>query len=47
MESGSFHFWNVKEDFGTEVTLSGQIQSDEYEAFASKLKDLSNGKITL
>ena len=47
MESGSLHFWNEKEDFGTEVTLSGQIQADEYEAFASKLKDLSNGKITL
>ena len=47
MESGSLHFWNVKEDFGTEVTLTGEIQSDEYQAFASKLKDLSNGKITL
>ena len=47
MESGSLHFWNIKEDFGTEVTLTGEIQSDEYEAFASKLKDLSNGKITL
>ena len=47
MASGSFHFWNVKEDFGTEVTLSGEIQADEHDIFASKLKDLSNGKITL
>lgn len=47
MESGSLHFWNIKEDFGTEVTLTGEIQSDEYEAFAAKLKDLSNGKIRL
>ncbi|WP_027728910.1 YigZ family protein [Treponema sp. C6A8] len=47
MECGSFHFWNIKEEFGTEVTLTGEIQSDEYQAFASKLKDLSNGKITL
>ena len=47
MESGSFHFWNVKEDFGTEVTLTVEIQSNEYQAFASKLKDLSNGKITM
>ena len=47
MESSSFHFWNIKEEFGTEVTLSGEIQSDEYQDFASKLKDLSNGKIRL
>lgn len=47
ISSGAFHFWDIKEDFGTEVTLSGQIQSDEYEAFASKLKDLSNGKILI
>ena len=47
MESGNFHFWNVKEDFGTEVTLTGEIQANEYETFASKLKDLSNGKINL
>ena len=47
ISSGAFHFWDIKEDFRTEVTLSGQIQSDEYEAFASKLKDLSNGKILI
>ena len=47
MASGSFHFWNVKEDFETEVSLSGEIQADEHALFASKLKDLSNGKITL
>ena len=47
MESGSLHFWNIKEDFGTEVTLAGEIQSDEYQNFAAKLKDLSNGKIRL
>lgn len=47
MESGSLHFWNIKEDFGTEVTLTGEIQSDEYQNFAAKLKDLSNGKIRL
>ena len=47
MESGSLYFWNIKEEFGTEVTLTGEIQSDEYQVFASKLKDLSNGKIRL
>ncbi len=47
ISSGAFHFWDIREDFRTEVTLSGQIQSDEYEAFASKLKDLSNGKILI
>ena len=47
ISSGNFHFWNVREEFGTEVTISGDIQSDEYVFFAVKLKDLSNGKINL
>lgn len=43
----SFHFWNVKEEFGTSITITGEIQSDEKETFSAKLKDLSNGKILL
>jgi len=40
-----YHIFNLTEDFGTDITLSGQIQADEKESFTAKLLDLSNGKI--
>ena len=42
-----FHIWNQTEDFGTDITISGEIQSDEYETLGSILSDISNGKIKL
>lgn len=42
-----FHIYNLSEDFGTDITLKGEIREDEYEAFSKKLLDLSNGKIVL
>ncbi|BDC92948.1 IMPACT family protein [Treponema bryantii] len=40
-----FHIYNLTEDFGTEITLTGEIREDEHELFISKLLDISNGKI--
>ena len=40
-----FHIYNLTEDFATEITLKGQIREDEHKVFASKLLDISNGKI--
>jgi len=40
-----YHLYNVTEDFGTDITIHGEIQEGELEAFSSRLKDLSNGKI--
>ncbi|MCR4948806.1 MAG: YigZ family protein [Treponema sp.] len=42
-----FHIYGLTEDFGTEITLKGEIREDEHEAFSKKLLDLSNGKIEL
>ena len=40
-----FHISNLKEDFGTEITLTGEIHESEFQVFISKLLDISNGKI--
>ncbi len=42
-----FHLYNLAEDFGTEITIKGEIREDEFELFSNKLKDLSNGKIAI
>ena len=42
-----FHLYNLTEDFGTEITITGQIREDEYNVFANKLMNLSNGKIAI
>ncbi len=42
-----FALYDVTEDFGEGVKISGKIRADQYDAFASKLLDLSNGKIKL
>ena len=47
MTASSYHFWNISEDFSTEVTISGEIQAVEYDSFALKLRDLSNGRILI
>ena len=43
----NYQLYNISEDFGTEVTISGQIKADQYDDFASHLLNLSNGKIKL
>lgn len=35
---------SVKEDFGTEISISGQIPISEKENLSSRISDLSNGK---
>jgi len=42
----NYNLFNLQEDFGTDITISGEIQEDQYEALSAKLSDLSNGKIT-
>ena len=41
----AFHISGLAEDFGTEITITGEIHESEYQAFISKLLDISNGKI--
>ena len=41
----AFHISNLTEDFGTEITISGEIHESEHQTFISKLLDISNGKI--
>lgn len=43
----NYTLYNLKEDFGTGVEISGQIEESLYDDFSKKLKDLSNGKIIL
>lgn len=43
----NYQLYNISEDFGTEITISGQIKADQYNDFASHLLNLSNGKIKL
>ena len=43
----NFQLYNISEDFGTEVTISGQIKADQYNDLAKLLLNLSNGKIKL
>ena len=40
-----FHISNITEDFGTEITITGEIHESEYQVFISKLLDISKGKI--
>ncbi len=40
-----FHISGLSEDFGTEITIHGEIHECEYQIFISKLLDISNGKI--
>lgn len=40
-----FHTWNMEEDFGTNISLSGQIRSDEKQNLTNLLKEISAGKI--
>ena len=40
-----FHISDLAEDFGTEITITGQIHESEHQAFISKLLDISNGRI--
>lgn len=42
-----FNIFELSEDFGTDVTLKGQIQADEYEVFSARLTDVTNGKVKL
>ena len=42
-----FNLYDVKEEFAESVQVSGKIRADQYETFAAKLLDLSNGKIRL
>ena len=42
-----FKLYDVKEEFAEAVKVSGRIRADQFEAFAAKLKDLSNGKIVI
>ena len=41
----AFHISNLVEDFGTEITIKGEIHESEYQVFISKLLDISNGRI--
>ncbi len=43
----NYQLYNISEDFGTEVTISGQIKADQYNDLAKLLLNLSNGKIML
>lgn len=43
----NFTLFNVSETFDTGVNLSGLIAENEFDVFATRLKKMSNGKITL
>lgn len=43
----SFNIFDLQEDFGTDITISGKIQENEFSSLAEKLLNLSNGKIVL
>ena len=42
-----FTLYDVNEAFAEAVTVTGKIRADQYQAFAAKLLDLSNGKVKL
>ena len=42
-----FNLYDVKEEFAEAVNVSGKIRADQFEVFAAKLLDLSNGKVRL
>lgn len=43
----SFNTFDVKEDFGTDITVSGEIEAGQKKDLAARLLDMSNGKIVL
>lgn len=43
----NYNIFDLKEDFGTDITLSGEIEEGQKEELATRLKDMSNGKIEL
>ena len=42
-----FALYDVQEEFGEGVKISGKIRADQFDVFAAKLLDLSNGKVRL
>ena len=42
-----FTLYDVQEEFAESVKLSGKVRADEFDVLCSKLKDLSNGKVSL
>ena len=43
----NYEIYDLAEQYGTEVTLSGKIRSEQFEQLAAFLKEMSNGKIML
>ena len=42
-----FTLYDVQEEFAESVKVSGKVRGDEFDVLCSKLKDLSNGKVSL
>ena len=42
-----FEISELEENYSEDVKASGKILSDQFSAFAEKIKDASNGKIIL
>ena len=42
-----YNLFDITEDFGTEITVKGKIQADQYIELSAHLLNLSNGKIKL
>ncbi len=42
-----FNIFDLKEDFGTEISISGKIEASQSDFFSHKINDASNGKITV
>ncbi len=40
-----YHIYDLQEDFGVNITISGQIRENEKDSLISKLLDISNGKV--
>ena len=43
----NYNIFDLKEDFGTDITLSGEIEQGQKDELSIRLKDMSNGKIEL
>ncbi len=43
----NYSIYDLAEDFGSEITLSGKIKEDDFSSLAERLLNLSNGKIKL
>ena len=41
----NYNIFDLKEDFGTDITLSGEIEEGQKKELSEHLKDMSNGKI--